>query len=102
MELIKIIDLILAEQGNFFRPILVDIKITNGNILLRSFHIYELDKKNSCIKGLTLQEGYVHPREERDPIFSYFNLNEIKELYCAALNIHFSQDSFSTFAPGNL
>jgi hypothetical protein len=100
MELIKMIETIL-EQKNSFRPILVDIKIANGNILLRSFHITELDKNNNSFIGMTYQESYVHSREDRDPILSHFYLNEIKELFCSELNIHFSQDSFHSFSSGN-
>jgi hypothetical protein len=101
MELIHIIQLILSEQISSLRPIPVDIKITNGNIMTRSFHIIEFDSHKNIIRGLTLREEYAYTKEERDPVFGYFSVNEIKELYCEYLNLHYSKDSFSTFSSGN-
>jgi hypothetical protein len=99
MELKKVIEAVLREQERLISgSIPVDIKIANGNILLRSFHIQELDKKNNYIKGITLQEQYIHIREERPPIYCIFQIHEIKELYCSELDLHYLEDSFPAFS----
>ena len=97
MELIKIIALILEEQNSRkpFKAIPVDIKINNGNILLRSFRIMELDKNNNTIKGLTYQEEYIHIREGREAAYCILQLEEIKELFCWYLDVNFSQEIFN-------
>lgn len=89
MKLTEIIDVVLKEQEDSFLPVPVDIIISNGNILLRSFHIYELDLKKQLIKGMTHQEEYAHSREERDPVYCILKLDEIKELVCKDLELEF-------------
>lgn len=90
MTLINLIQNILNEQSDRFRPIPVDIKISNGNILLRSFHIHDFDPSNNIIKGLTSQEEYAHAREGREPVYCFLKVDEIKELICADLDMEFS------------
>lgn len=95
LELKRIIERILEEQndrhtllvGSFTIP--VDIWLSNGNILLRSFRIIEL-KKNR-IKGITRYEEYSAPRENREPKYSYFELDEIEALECFDLDSYYSK-----------
>lgn len=93
MELINHIETILKEQKHSFKPIPVDIIIKNGNVLLRSFQILELDKKHQVVKGLTFQEAYVHARESREPEYCILSLAEIKELSCWQLDIRFPKEN---------
>ena len=94
-ELRKILERIIEEQngrhvfliGSFTIP--VDIWLTNGNILLRSFRIIEL-KKNR-LKGITRFEEYSAPRENRTSRYSYFELDEIETLECFDLDIRYSK-----------
>lgn len=58
----------------------VDIILSNGNILLKGFHILEFDDRSEKIKGLTMLEEYAHTREGREPVFCQFGLRDIKEL----------------------
>ena len=82
--------LTLIEKGKSKVP--VDLKLTNGNILLRSFHILELDEEKMILKGLTQQEEYCHVREGRDPEYCFLNLSEVKEIYCLDLELeHYSE-----------
>jgi hypothetical protein len=92
MTLINLIRNILNEQGKKFRPIPVDIKISNGNILLRAFHIYDFDPNTNIVKGLTSQEEYAYAREEREPVYCFLKADEIKELICADLDLEFSTE----------
>lgn len=89
MNLGEIIEIVLKEQSNHYRPIPVDITILNGNILLRSFHIYDLNLSKNSVKGLTQQEEYAHAREDRDPVYCYLKLDEIKELSCPDLGLEY-------------
>lgn len=59
----------------------VDIILTNGNILLKGFHILEFDDRSGKIKGLTMLEEYAHSREGREPVFCQFDLQDIKEIH---------------------
>lgn len=83
---------IIIEQTKRNRIIPVDIKIANGNILLRSFRIYDFDAENNLLKGLTLQEEYSYAREGRDPIYCFLKIDDIKELICADLDLEFSAE----------
>jgi len=99
MELSKMIELILKEQRQSFPSIIpVDIKIANGNIILRSFHLHRFDEQNNIIEGITFQEEYIHAREERSPIYCTLKLSDIKELYCEAMDLHFLRDSYPAFS----
>ncbi len=91
----KQIERILSEQqhkvtiisGKIYFP--VDISLTNGNILLRSFRVMELE--GSEIKGLTWQEEYSAPRENREPVYTYFDIDEIAALHCRELDIDYQK-----------
>jgi hypothetical protein len=80
--------LALEQKGKNKVP--VDLKLVNGNILLRSFHVLVFDETNMMIKGLTQQEEYSYPREEREPQYCFFNINDIKEIYCTELELEHS------------
>lgn len=80
---------ILKRQKNKRHHIALDINLHNGNILLKSFRLYDFDKSSDVIKGMTMHEEYAYLREGREPIFAYFNLNEIKELDIANANYLF-------------
>jgi hypothetical protein len=80
----------LEQKGKSKLP--VDLKLVNGNILLRSFHILEFDESKMNIKGLTQQEEYSYPREGRAPEYCHLNLNEIREIYCTDLELEHSSD----------
>jgi len=95
MKLIKLVEIILKEQKNSFKPIPVDITIENGNIILRSFRIYKIDRESNTIKGLTFQEEYIHPRENREPEYCILSFKEIKELNCCELDINFFKENGS-------
>ncbi len=94
-ELKRIIEIILEEQsdkqallvGSITIP--VDIWLTNGNILLRSFRLIEL--KENRLKGITRYEEYSAPRENRKPRYSYFDLNDIEALECFDLDLKYSK-----------
>jgi hypothetical protein len=90
MKLIGLIETVLKEQSNHFKPIAVDITMSNGNILLRSFHIYDLDLRLELIKGLTQQEEYAHSREGREPVYCYLKLEEIKGFACPDLGLEYA------------
>jgi hypothetical protein len=87
MKLQQLVEIVLEEQSNRFRPIPVDITISNGNILLRSFHIKEFDSTSKTLIGLTQQEEYAYIREGRDPVYCYLKINDIKEIVCLDLGI---------------
>jgi hypothetical protein len=80
MESINYIREIVAEQERTKRKVPVDIRMVNGNILLRSFHILEFDERENLVKGLTQQEEYSYPREGRSPEYCYLFIHEIKEI----------------------
>lgn len=92
MRLIQLIETVLKEQNNRFQKIATDIKITNGNILLRAFRIYDIDWNEGILKGLTFQEEYAHARENRDPVFCFLKLNEIKEFIVPELGLEYSTE----------
>ncbi|MBX9851422.1 MAG: hypothetical protein K2X86_06640 [Cytophagaceae bacterium] len=92
MKILDIIQQIIKEQENSFQPIPVDIRIFNGNILLRSFRIYEVDFAQNTLIGLTLQEEYAHARENREPIDCILKISEIKELICPELDLYYSSE----------
>jgi hypothetical protein len=85
----SIVSQILAQQEETSHKILVDIRLFNGNILLRSFHIVGLDEKKQIIKGLTAQEEYSHVREGREPQYCCFKFSEIQELACPELDLEY-------------
>lgn len=69
----------------------VDLILTNGNILLRAFRI--LDLEGDKIIGITWKEEYSAPRERRNPVYSYFNLEDIASLRCEELGIDYAQET---------
>ncbi|MCU0428475.1 MAG: hypothetical protein MUF42_00760 [Cytophagaceae bacterium] len=83
MDPIAIVHDVLRKQGK--RSILpgeliipVDIILKNGNIPLLEFRILSLQEDLIC--GLTKQEAYCALRENRDFVYCYLRLSEIKEL----------------------
>ncbi len=75
--------------GKLYYP--VDISLTNGNILLRAFRILNLE--DTKITGITWKEEYSAPRESRDPVYSYFDLEEIATLQCEDLGIRYERET---------
>ena len=73
--------------GELYYP--VDINLVNGNILLRAFRIISLE--GDTIKGITWKEEYSAPRENREQVFSYFDLEEIAALTCLDLSIEYER-----------
>ena len=84
----KLVD-VVKKQKTKRHHIPLDINLLNGNILLKSFRLYDFDKSTGVIKGMTMQEEYAYLREDREPIFAYFNLSEIKNLEIATSNYLF-------------
>ncbi|MFL5729875.1 MAG: hypothetical protein ACJ75J_10350 [Cytophagaceae bacterium] len=84
-----IVNQILAQQEDINHKLLVDIRLFNGNILLRSFHITDLDPHGERIYGLTAQEEYSHAREGREPEYCILRFSEIKELNCPELELQY-------------
>ena len=80
---------ILLQQREINHKLLVDIRLFNGNILLRSFHITEMNPVKGIIKGLTAQEEYSHAREGREPEYCMLRFSEIKELNCPELELQY-------------
>ena len=74
--------------GQLYYP--VDISLANGNILLRSFRIINIEGEK--IKGITWKEQYSAPRENREPVYSYFECNEIIRLSCLDLGINYQKE----------
>ncbi len=85
----KIIKEQKGKQTTFGEPFYypVDITLTNGNILLRAFRI--LSFKDTKIQGITWKEEYSAPREQREEVYSYFELDEIATLNCFDLGIEY-------------
>jgi len=73
--------------GELYYP--VDLNLVNGNILLRAFRIISLE--GNTIKGITWKEEYSAPREKREQVFSYFDLEEIATLTCLDLSIDYEK-----------
>jgi hypothetical protein len=63
----------------------VDVVLKNGNILLRNFHIVEFDEIKSLLKGITMQEQYTSLKENRNPVYCFFRIDEIKEIEIAEM-----------------
>jgi hypothetical protein len=93
MQLIDVLKEVLLKQGNSFKKQEIDIRLFNGNILLRSFHLYEVDLRACLIKGLTAQEEYSSAREGREPSYAIFKFEEIKELIAAELELEFNAEA---------
>ena len=74
--------------GQLYYP--VDISLANGNILLRSFRIISIEEEK--IKGITWKEQYSAPRENREPVYSYFECDEIVRLSCLDLGINYKKE----------
>lgn len=91
MQLINVLDSVLKDQQKRFRKSMVDITLVNGNILLRSFHVYDIDLENEVLTGLTAQEAYAHSREGREPVYCHLKFSEIKELSVPELGVEYSQ-----------
>jgi hypothetical protein len=67
----------------------VDICLINGNIILRAFRIVSIE--GNTMKGITWKEEYSAPRENRSPVFSYFEMDEIASLHCFELDIEYQK-----------
>jgi hypothetical protein len=80
---------ILKKQKTKRHHIALDIHLHNGNIVLKSFRLYDFDKAADVIKGMTMHEEYAYLREGREPIFAYFKLTEIKQLDISTSNYLF-------------
>ena len=80
---------VIKKQETKMHHIALDITLQNGNILLKSFRLFEFDTKTNQIKGMTMQEEYTYIREEREPVYAYFNMEEIKELETSTSNYLF-------------
>jgi len=87
---------IIRKQKRKRHHIALDINLFNGNILLKSFRLYEFDRSKNIIKGMTMHEEYAYLREGREPIFAYFNLKEIKELDISTSNYLFLTEPMNT------
>jgi len=61
----------------------IDLVLKNGNILLRNFHIVEVDEIRNLLKGITMQEQYSSLKEKRTPVYCHFRIDEIKEIEIA-------------------
>jgi hypothetical protein len=85
----SLVNQILAHQEETGCKLLVDIRLFNGNILLRSFHITDMNPAKGIIEGLTAQEEYAHAREGREPEYCVLKFSEIKELSCPELELHY-------------
>ena len=91
------IETIIKEQHNKVTTIMgkqyfpVDIILANGNILLRAFRI--IDLAGDKITGITWKEEYSAPRERREPVYSYFDLDEIASLRCEDLEVEFVRET---------
>jgi hypothetical protein len=85
----SIVNQILVQQEEINHKLLVDIRLFNGNILLRSFHIVEINSSKEIIKGLTAQEEYSYAREGREPEYCRLKFSEIKELNCPELELQY-------------
>lgn len=90
MKLVNIVQDILKYQEKRHRKMEADIVITNGNILLRAFHIVSFNKTANSLKGLTAQEEYAAAREDRDPVYCYLPLDEIKEINVPEMDVYYS------------
>jgi hypothetical protein len=75
--------------GQLYYP--VDISLANGNIMLRSFRIIGIEDEK--IKGITWKEQYSAPREDREPVYSYFDCDEIDRLTCLDLDINYQKET---------
>ena len=84
---------ILKKQEAKVHHIALDINLYNGNIVLKSFRLYDFDAKTNTIKGMTMHEEYAYLREDREPVFAYFQLKEIKQLDTAIANYLFLNQS---------
>lgn len=80
---------IVKKQKTKRHHIALDINLHNGNILLKSFRLYDFDKSADIVKGMTMHEEYAYLREDREPIFAYFNISEIKQLDISTSNYLF-------------
>lgn len=88
----KLID-IIKKQETKMHHIALDITLINGNILLKSFRLFEFDRQSGTLKGMTMQEEYAYIREEREPVYAHFNLAEVKQLETAISNYLFLNES---------
>jgi hypothetical protein len=71
---------ILKIQKSRKSQISLDVLLHNGNILMKSFRLYDFTSSTDLIKGLTMHEEYAFLRENREPVFAYFNLSEINDI----------------------
>ncbi|WP_299249755.1 hypothetical protein [uncultured Cytophaga sp.] len=71
---------ILKKQKHKKQQTVVDVLLYNGNLMLKSFRIYEYNVSTCLIKGMTMHEEYAYLRENRKPIFAYFHLDEINTI----------------------
>jgi hypothetical protein len=88
----SIVNQILVHQEEIKNKVHVDIRLFNGNILLRSFHIVKINAAKRIIKGLTAEEEYAHPREGREPQYCVLKFSEIRELNCPELELQYQAE----------
>lgn len=90
---------LLEKQGKKHHHIPLDIVLWNGNILLKSFRLYAYDEQLQQIKGMTMQEEYAYLRENREAVFAYFFLYEIRAIEKAHSNYIFLEGSIHEDTP---
>lgn len=95
-EIIHKLSEIIEKQKIKKHHIALDITLFNGNIRLVSFRLYELIEALGQIKGMTMIEEYKYIREEREPVFAYFNVSEIADLEPSSSNYLFLNESIHT------
>ncbi|ABG61046.1 hypothetical protein [Cytophaga hutchinsonii] len=96
---VKLLD-IVKKQETKMHHIALDITLLNGNILLKSFRLFEFDIHSNELKGMTMQEEYSYIREEREPVYAHFNLEEVKELETATANYLFLNEPMNVLVNG--
>ncbi|MBC7451135.1 MAG: hypothetical protein H7259_06565 [Cytophagales bacterium] len=89
----------LEKQEKKHHHIPLDVLLFNGNILIKSFRVYGYDERKQVVKGMTIQEEYSYLRENRDPVFAYFTIKEIKEISKSASNEIFLEGSIHVDTP---
>jgi len=87
---------IVKKQKSKRHHIALDITLFNGNITLSSFRLFEFDETKGNIKGMTMIEEYKYIREDREPVFAYFNISEIADLETSTSNYLFLNESMHT------
>jgi hypothetical protein len=84
---------ILKKQEKKVHHIAINLILVNGNIKLNSFRLFDFDISTGILKGMTMYEEYAYLRENRKPIFAYFNISEISTIETAESNYLFLNQS---------